>query len=712
MGVYNTFTYNDGTTYGQTSSIQLDVSPFEAKATGFNSAKITWTIPGGDFTALRLVRNQNGFPEHYEDGVVLFNAAAGAIPGSITDEGGTQPLISGQHAYYTLWALLYDFTWVAIGTASCLIPKSHAEVAPDGTVLASSAKKFASLIPRAYISSGQTYLDEIDETSDLFQFLSSMSFILDEMYTNLENLTGKSAGTNTSAELAALEAASFGLPALPSSNMLTLNRLSRQAISNYTAKGTPTALRSYCSALTGYGVEVSVSPNRMLSIQDSSFYKTVGNWTTTGSGVAISAVSNIPIVSSPSTWMTDRTWVGKAIVTNTSHHMSLGNDMPLTKAIPVTSGVFYKLMFSARSGTSSGTVSAYVTWYDHLGVIVGTEELAVTATLTSSNTWYSVTSDLLTAPEATYDVDGNQITEPARFVGITFKFNQNATYYIDAIQVSESTDPRGAEYYEARAAEVYLYPSKTNFIYNPSLSKTDLSGNILGWEFASGTTVTKEEDTIPQVDSGTDVAQIVTTAAAVTTSSAPLLSTTTTHPVPTGGYLVFSIFARTTSGTTNNLQLEISATDSLILETVSVTSDPFKLTTDWQRVFVRLFVPEKYSPTYEDENAVYSVPTSITCKLFGDTDGLDIRVDTAQLEKSWTPTDYFDGSMTQLGALYSGEDSRVAGDNDVSYLYYNFDLKSELLESTIASQIPMNTPFLITYGDYDFRSLDLSGITS
>jgi len=173
MGVYNTFEYglNSGITYGRASALQFSVEPFTAVATGPTSASVTWATPGGEYLGVRLLRNQQGYSEHYEDGVVLVNEVGSSSITSINDGDGSFPLTSGKEAYYSIWLLLPDFTWRLVGTANCLIPREHGEYAPDGTLLVSSTDKFASIIPRTYLATGKTFLDEIDQSSDLYQFL-------------------------------------------------------------------------------------------------------------------------------------------------------------------------------------------------------------------------------------------------------------------------------------------------------------------------------------------------------------------------------------------------------------------------------------------------------------------------------------------------------------------------------------------------------------
>jgi hypothetical protein len=193
MGIYNTFLYGDGTTYGQSSSIQLSVEPFDAVVLGSQTIRIDWIVPSGEYTSIRLIRNQEGISEHHEDGLILFTDPDTSTRNFFIDDGAQSTLVEGNHIYYSIWVMLLDFSWMRIGVAETLLPKKYPETSPDGTVLRSGENRFANLLPGMFTTSnGNT--DVVDESSDLYAFLSSMSLIVDEMFTNIENLTQRSTG--------------------------------------------------------------------------------------------------------------------------------------------------------------------------------------------------------------------------------------------------------------------------------------------------------------------------------------------------------------------------------------------------------------------------------------------------------------------------------------------------------------------------------------
>jgi hypothetical protein len=679
MGVYNTFEYglNSGITYGRASALQFSVEPFTAVATGPTSASVTWATPGGEYLGVRLLRNQQGYSEHYEDGVVLVNEVGSSSITSINDGDGSFPLTSGKEAYYSIWLLLPDFTWRLVGTANCLIPREHGEYAPDGTLLVSSTDKFASIIPRTYLATGKTFLDEIDQSSDLYQFLSGMSLVLDEQYTLLENLTSDSYGTSSSLALTSAEVSELGLTELPEEAMLTSKRLVRQAISNYSKKGTEDALQSFVSALTGYGVELSVSPNLMLSMQDSTFYKGAGNWSLVPGSSSSATFQSIERATSQniSPWTIDKSWVGEIVVSSGTASLRLGMDNPTTKGIPVEAGKIYE--FNGQVNQSVNTsLGCVVTWYDKQGNVISSQDTSgVTLAGTATGVWKKFTSQV-TAPVATYDVDGVLLTEPAMFAGISLGFSTTQTTQLDMLSFHEALPTYLVDYYEARAIDAYVYPSKTNYIYNPSFKIKDGGGNPVGW---SMTGLTLESAVIPGVSNGGSVLVGST------------VSNTIKHELIAGEYYTLSVYAKSRTSSNVNVSLRFSWDDGIT--TGLVDSTAVAVGSSWKRVSLRVYLPDTVIP----EELLNSANDGA---LFQVTGSASISMGAFQLERTTVASDYFDGSMSLSNAFYSGDNpNTITSNEDISFLYYNFGTRVNLLELLLPSQIPLNRAYTVTYGE-------------
>ena len=68
--------YYGSSTYGALAKLAYSVEPMSALALDFSRILISWQIPRGTFTQVRLVRNQAGYPETSEDGVIIFEETA------------------------------------------------------------------------------------------------------------------------------------------------------------------------------------------------------------------------------------------------------------------------------------------------------------------------------------------------------------------------------------------------------------------------------------------------------------------------------------------------------------------------------------------------------------------------------------------------------------------------------------------------------------
>ena len=679
MGVYNTFSYglDSDVKYGRASALQFSVEPFTAVATGTNSVSVTWASPGGDYLGVRLLRNQQGYSEHYEDGLILVNEIGSSSITSVNDTGSLFPLVSGKEAYYSIWLLLPDFTWRLVGTANCLLPREHGEHAPDGTLLVSSSDKFASLIPRTFLATGKTFLDEIDQSSDLYQFLSGMSLVLDEQYTLLENLTSDSYGTSSSVALTLAEVSQLGLTELPQEAMLTSKRLVRQSISNYSKKGTQEALQSFISALTGYGVSLSVSPNLMLSMQDSTFYKSSGNWVLVPGAGSDATFDSVEDTTSQniSPWTIDTTWVGELVIADGTADLQLGMDSPITKGIPVEAGKTYEFSGQTKQSVNTG-IGCVVTWYDKQGNVISSEDTSgVTLAGTATGVWKKFTAQV-TAPEATYDVDGVLLTESAMFAGISLEFTTEQTTQLDMLSFHEALETYLVDYYEARAIDAYLYQSKTNYIYNSSFKFLDGSGDPVGWDM---TGLTLESAFIPGVDNGGSVI------------AGTSVSNTIEHSLISGEYYVLSAYVKSEEAGDVDVTLSFNWDDG---DTIGgVESDPITVGSDWTRVSLRVYLPETVIP----EALLDPANDGASFQITGDG---DMSMGAFQLERTTTASDYFDGSMSSNNAFYSGDNpSTLTSNEDISFLYYNFGTRVNLLELLLPSQIPLNRAYTVTYGE-------------
>lgn len=396
MGIYNGFTWGTGSAfdsdagwnrpfgsaaddvfYGEAPRLADSAFPFRATALTYTTAALSWTVPQGDYTSLRVVRNLEGYPETQEDGILVYewDASSGATLSGVLNDGEapSPPIASGRFVYYRIW-ILGTVGWVIAGETFVLIPARHDSILPGGDVLVSAENKLLDLLPRVFTSESQSPIDEVDQGSDLAKFLEGFSFMLDGLLTYADLLLPEDGGRYVSPDIIFVQSLHLGL--IPEAYIATKQqrRLIREAIYIYQNKGTASGVGTYIESFTGFAPDVTASPNLVISPQDSSFTGGVGFWRAVGNAT-VEAINTFPTVpESVEPYATDYEYVGKATINQVGARIVSGNDDPIRKGTPVTAGVPYTLSGYARSDLALGMpVLGYVSWYDQYGSLIRTD---------------------------------------------------------------------------------------------------------------------------------------------------------------------------------------------------------------------------------------------------------------------------------------------------------------------------------------------------
>jgi hypothetical protein len=664
---YGTFRYNTAL-YGEAAALPYSVEPMEVLALDYDKVEITWNNATGTFSAARLLRSTDGYSETAEDGVILWeNTNSTLLRTSFIDgidnfdlddntneitTGNKVPLPLGGYLFYTLWLKDAEGIWQVAGGAYTLLPKQHGSFLVDGTTFQTTHQKFMDYLPRMYTSITKSPLDEIDETSDLYNFFEPISFTADQFLTYLDLLLPNVSGKNINPNFLEIAALQYGLTpelALPQKYQ---KKAIRDARYIYSHKGTPLALSLLVENLTGYAPEVTTNQNLMVSLQDSTFYKTLGFWLPYGNcTLTLETTTITPSVSTS----VDDAYCGKVVVTTAGAHIANGVSSPRTRGIQVSAGTEYKFSYYAKAGSGTPTTTPSITWYTHNGDAISTSTAGSATTLSTS--W--------TSSPVSYTA-----TAPANSVYATVKiaFGTVQTYYIDLVQFAKSSV---TDYHDARNVEVFLNPTKTNLLTNPSFET-----NTTGW-VTNNATVTRPTTTLNKVISGSKMIQLVTNSTA-TTSTSPTLGYTTSAGTDVGKFYTFSFYGGLTSGS-QTVSLKLKATDgtTTVDSVVSVG-----LTNEWLRHSVSLYVPDTLDPT----------TTTLSVALYGTTGSKTIVADACQLEASFIATDYFDGSFpSSFGAVWEG-----TANASRSHYYANKPLKVSRLFENMQTVIPANTPYIVT----------------
>jgi phage tail-like protein len=717
MGIYGISVYG-ASTYGANARLGYSVEPIELTTINFGEVYVYWNLPAGTYSRARLVRNQTAYPEHQEDGVIIWDEySSSAMTRTTFRDGEDNPdtfgIVSGKPIYYTMFIFTGDNVWVNAGSVGGVVPGSH-----------DLQKKFMDMLPRVYTSAEQSPLGEVDSTSALYQWIDGFTFTLEDILTHVDLLSPDHSKIMTPAALLPLEQTHVGLQLEPGIPVKNQKQLIREAVFMYNYKGTMNGLSTYIESLTGYAPTVTVSSNILLSPQDSTFYKSTGNWVATGATISSTTEQTPPTV----TTAIDENYTLK-IVAAGAGTIKLGLDFPITKGAPITPGTTYVLSAQVKSPSSAGSITPSLSYYDRFGTIIGTasngsvvsanntwKSASVTKRATNHNTAVvssatgasgtitytttkphefvtgttvtitgfsvagfnaaSATATVLTP--TTFSISGSQTGTTAAgqtatvsnnetdafYAGITLAFSAAGTYYVDMVNLQTGTTP---SYEEARAINIDIAPNKTNLIVNPSF-ETNVTD---GWTVTSAT-VTQDSDVDPQTYSSSKSAKIIGSGNWSYTS-APITITTG------GKYYTFS----------SDIKSDVTVIMTITVGTDSISYEvPPSL--NWARYSASILIPLTSS-------------TSTATVSFSGNSGTT-RVDCVQFEDAFKATDYFDGSLpSQFGTVWAGTPH-----NSYSYLYYSKPIKVFRLGQTLNDWVPKGAFWtLSSYAGLEYTNLSV-----
>jgi len=709
VGVYG------ASTYGQTAKIGYSVSPMSITTINFSEVYVYWQIPTGTYSKVRLVRNQNSYPEHSEDGVIIYEDTAmnRTVFRDGEDNVNSIAIVSGKPIYYTMFLFTQDLVWVNAGSAGAIVAADH-----------NLQNTFMNMLPRVFTSKEQSPLAEIDTTSPLYLMMDGFTFTMEDFVTRLDLLNPDHTRISTPAEILPLEQVHVGLDPEPGIPVKNQKQLIREAIYMYTNKGTPSGLTTYIESLTGYYPQITVSPNLLLNVQDSTFYQAIGNWQATAG--TLSSTEELTPTSNANA--IDENYTCK-IVASGAGSMTLGMDSPILKGVPITPGQQYVLSAQIKSPTSAGTITPSIVLYDGKGNAIGSpivgsstsanntwKSISVTATapLFVSDSVQSATGNGTTTVYTTFDnhkfVVGDTVTvtgfatsaantssatitavttstfsisssfsgstantevgnavnhnTSAFYAGLKFAWSASGTYYVDMVCLQQGSTPA---YDEARALTIFVNPNKTNLINNPSFEQNVTDG----WTKTGAVTVTQDTDIDPQVYAGSNSAKLVATGAWSFTSN--------TGAINKGQYYTASAEVKGTGTVT----MTITAGSDVQTFTIPASST-------WGRYAATMIVP------------VDSTATGINVSFSGAAG--TFHIDTVQLEQSFKATEYFDGYLPEAyGAVWTGTPN-----NSPSVIYLSKPIKMFRLGNTLNDWVPKGTFWRIkSYAGLEYTNLSV-----
>jgi phage tail-like protein len=626
---YANVVYGNGN-YGETPALDYSVDPMSTVVLDFSSVEVSWIDPSGNFSRIRLLRNQSGFPEHSEDGIIIWEEFA--TKGTVTrndfidgQENPTQPLTNGRPIFYGMYMYTDDDEWVLAGTVEDVIPSDHG-----------MQKMIMDLIPKVYTSEEQSPLAVTKETSVLYNFIEGFSFTAEQFLTQLDIIRPDNFIAGTPSSLLTAQSDNVGLDLEPTIPIKNQKQLIRNAFSMYATKGTQLGIQRYVESLTGYAPDVTLSENLLLTVQDSTFYNSIGNWTATNATLTAST-AQVPTTSS--TNQMDTTYACQ-VVASGAGVMSLGDSDPVRKGIPVKPDTEYTFSCQLKRPTGSGNITLSVQFYNKDAIATGS--LVSATAVAASSSWQQTSVTTTSGASAIYAV-------------VRIAYSSSGTYFIDEVccQLGDT-----AVYDEARTITVEVSPNKINYIKNPSFEVDAATWTVTNATFSRDSSVPTVG--YPGSYSGKFVA-----------AGAWGLTTNYELPITAGQYYTASAYIKALAATTVDLKIKFYD-DADVLVTTALAED-VAVTTSFDRVSITGLPDSASLATY----AIFEiVGTAAT-----------VYVDLVQFEKTFTPTEYLDGSMpNDFGVIWAG-----TANASYSYQYFSKSVKMPRLAQTLNDWMPPNT---------------------
>jgi len=634
-----------GAKYGVTPKLAYSVEPMAITVLDFIKIQVEWQSPTGDFTKIKLVRNQFGFPENSEDGLTIWEESAteGTVSRSYFVDGEDNPdqtpIVNGRQVYYTMFLFTDAKIWVNAGQITDLMPLNHGV-----------HRKIMDIIPKVFTSEIQSPLGVTDETSALYNFMGGIAFTHEQFLSQLDILRPQHSSEGIAFSTLEQNSFSVGLvpePALPVKNQ---KRLIREALYMYSHKGMKSGIDAYAESLTGFAPTTTLSTNLLLSVQDSTFYNSIGNWTKTNA-VLTSSTEQVPATG---TNVIDNVYTGK-LVAASSGAMQLGNTAPITRGVPVLPSTEYTVSCKLKSPSSAGNITLSVKFYDKNATITGTTQSATA--VAANNTWKSASKTFTTPADASY-------------VSIQIAYSAAGTYYLDQVCLQLGA---AVAYDEARAISVFLDSSKINYIKNPSFEV-----NASTWT-ATGATFTQNAAVPTDGYSGTYSGQFVV----ATTGN---IKTNYNIPVTAGKYYTLSFYVSSSNSVKVTGTIEFFDASNNLLEDFA---SEFTINSSFSRVSLTALTDSGSEVSYAKVKISFTRAGTY-------------RLDLVQFEKSQTATEYFDGSLpSDYGAVWEGTDHA-----SYTHMYPNKPLKIPRLGKTLNDWVVPNTFWrLSTYDGVEYTNL-------
>lgn len=638
MARYGTFNYSKYT-YGGGRSVTR--SSLLAQVVDYAEILVSAITPARVGDAYALVRTYNGAAEHPAAGLVVSSGTVTSTEFAVADGDSASVTLIPGWVYYTLFVFDENGSWTKDAATSVLLPQDR------GTL-----DYVISAIPSVYTSADGNPITPPDENSDLYRFLRGFALSYDELASAVDTVLPDNRSRSMVRRMHDAYATSVGMPSEYTIGVAASARLHRESGYIYRNKGTVRGLRTYVEALTGWQTIVTESPNLFLSLDDSSFETSTGNWEASG-GTLIREVVNGSVTSAGGLYLADeplakfaKAAVGKFTLSSANGTMSLPSGTSVLTMMPVTAGADYRLEIPVRAASGTPNVNIAIQWRTQYGVPVSTSS-GTAANSTASWVARTVTA---TAPA----------TAAFASVTVTVTGSSGNAAYFDMLSFTPLSGYINGTfaYRDPRSVNVFCSPNRVNLIKDPSFE-----GSLANWSASAGT-LTQDSTT---AYSGISSGKITGTNFSFSSNSMPVN--------PTYRYTVLFSYRSTDGSLAARVDWYTSGGSLLSSTTLSPSAS-----SAWVR----------YSSTVKaPDNAAYAKVTFIGSGTS--------YVDTVLFEPSDGVATFFDGSIADsLGVDASWQGSPAAS---YSLLYPSRPAKLARLKETLAYYLPNGVGYRVMLWD-------------
>lgn len=601
--VYGSSVYGPGTTVpfiaDAISGASLPQGPLgvQCRVSTKDTIDIFWiTPPETELTNVRLVRSTVGPPAWENDGDVLLDAARGQAI-RWTDMG----LLPATFYYYSVFVFDEQVqAWLRGGSTGAITPDSAYDM----------GDRMWKLVPQWY--------RDLDDQQQAFgdgplkRFLALLGFEMDIERTEIESLAWIWDQSRGSAQAVPYALGQWLMEPEPELGYTNQRQLLNAATILYALKGSQECVAILSATVTGWATLVGSGTNLMVDNLDAQFDESLGNWHI-GANCTFLYREGDGSVNAP-----NGIGMGKITATASNPSVTIYNDDPIYKGIPVTPGQVYGFQVLVRGAADPTRVS--MSWWDVNGNLLSSVDGSTV--VPDASDWNQVAVVKASAPALAWSASFKVSTTGTTTTHIT---------YFSSAQFSEIASLTAAmpAYQPARDIRVTAIADKVNEVTNPKLA-VDTSGwstDMAAPAIVAGAVLTRiTTDEPPPISSGT--------CALLVTSTANQGAVIDCGDVVAGRYYTASSWVKLVSGE----GVHIAAFD--VNNTVLYVSPTITTLNTWEFVAVSFVTGEGTS--------------DVRVGIIGDA-AMQARFGAVMLTQGGPDVTYFDGSIASDTSDYLWE---------------------------------------------------------